>query len=455
MFSRLRFRLTLLYLLAAIVLTGLIDGGVYTLLRYSFQTATDQALQRKVALGSRSLTVVTSPQPTLALEGEGENAEEGGGAAPVGQAGAGSSAMLGGEGEDVYDAELAPVFLVPLDSEGRVVPGSTAGAAPLSPDAEAVRAATAEGNDLRTLVQPDGTRYRLLTTRVVTSSGTLYLQAGRSLADQEGILRQLLVGMLALSAVIVLLLGWGSWWLAGRSLGPAQQAWEKQQAFVANASHELRTPLTLLRASAEVAQRKLPSTGESRVLLDDVLREADHMAGVVEDLLLLSRLDAGALPVQTEAVPVSGLFEGVATSAGRVAKERGVLLEFGASGATAVGDAARLRQVLLVLVDNALRHTPPGGKIRVDARQDARALEITVRDSGSGIAPEHLPHVFERFYRADPDRSGGSGLGLPIARSLLKAMAGDIRLESGPGQGTCVTVTLPAAHELRRGGPGG
>ncbi len=452
MFSRLRWRLTLLFLLAGVLLTALIAGGVYSLLRYSFQAATDEALQRKVELGAIGLQVQASPQPTppptRAVSGESEDSEDGGVAAPAAGGEDSGAAATGENGEERYDAELAPIFLVPLDSAGRIVGSSGSTAPPLAPDPAGIRAAATTGSDWRTLVQPDGTAYRLLTRMVQTSAGPVYLQAGRSLADQQHILQQLVLWIAGLSAVIILFLGWGSWWLAGRSLGPAQDAWERQQAFVANASHELRTPLTLLRASAEVAQRKIPASSPSIALLDDVLRETDHMAGVVEDLLLLSRLDAGALPMDIEPVDVESLFAGLASSAARLAEERGIAVAFEAGSARASADRARLRQVLLILVDNALRHTSAGGWVRVQARQDARTVQITVRDSGSGIAPEHLPHVFERFYRADPDRSAGSGLGLPIARGIILAMRGEIHLASSLGEGTTVTVTLPMAMDV-------
>jgi len=224
---------------------------------------------------------------------------------------------------------------------------------------------------------------------------------------------------------------------------PAQEAWERQQAFIANASHELRTPLTLLRASAEVAQRKLDPASPGSPLLEDVLREADHMAGLVEELLLLSRLDAGSVRLETAPVDVGDLLRDVVAPVERLAQDRSLRLELNAAPTVARGDPARVRQVVLVLLDNALRHIPAGGWIRVTCRQEGRTAIITVADNGTGIAPEHLPHVFERFYSGDPGDSGGSGLGLSIARSLVEAMRGEIRLESGPGEGTRVTVTLP------------
>lgn len=427
MFSRLRLRLTLLYLLSALLLTALIDGGVYVLLQSSFRASTDQALQRKIVLSAQSLGLAVSASPAAHTGDEAENGD----------------APAGDEGEDRYDAELAPVFLIPLDAQGNIVLAAGGAAAPVPPDEEALRSAADSGHDLRTLILPDGSRYRLLTEKVSTATGTVYLQAGRSLADQEAILRRLLVGILTFSALTTLVLGWGSWLLAGRSLIPAQQAWEKQQAFVANASHELRAPLTLLRASAEVAKRKLAPDSPGHPLLEDVLRETDVMAGLVEDLLLLSRLDAGALRLEMEPVDVAGLLREVSSSFERVASDRGIRVEVSLTPATALGDRARLRQVILILLDNALRHVQPGGWIRVAGGIDSGRVAITVSDNGAGIPPEHLPHVFERFYRGDSGDPGGSGLGLSIARAILQAHHGEIELDSQPNQGTRVTLRLP------------
>jgi signal transduction histidine kinase len=440
MFRRLRLRLTLLYLLAAMLLTALINGGVYALLQYSFQAAADQALERKVALGAQTLGLARTSTRAPGPNGS-EESDDGLGAS-------GSPQVEGGEGEERYDAELAPVFIVPLDAEGKPVSVSAGAPAPVAPDEDALRAAVSSGRDLRTVELLDGSRYRLLTTRILTPSGNVYLQAGRSLADQEAILRRSLLGMLTLSSVSVVLLGWGSWLLAGRSLVPAQEAWDRQQAFVANASHELRTPLTLLRASAEVAQRKLGPSSPGSPLLEDVLREADHMAGLVEDLLLLSRLDAGSVRLEVGPVSVDDLLKEVVAPVERLAEDRNLELELTVRPTSARGDRARLRQIVLILLDNALRHVPAGGWIRVACHQEGHTATLSVADNGIGIAPENLPRVFERFYTGDGE-SAGSGLGLSIARSLVQAMHGEIRLESRPGEGTRVTVVLPGAVVAR------
>ncbi|MCJ7706223.1 MAG: ATP-binding protein [Anaerolineales bacterium] len=457
MFSRLHFRLTLLYLGAGFALTVLIGAGTYGLLRYYFGQTTDRALQHTMAYQFRLLGVqlpaelaaadsawysgrpglLAGPAPTVTTRaGESEEGE--------GSEAQGSQSEV--PDEEAFDSELAAIFVLPLDSQGNLL---SVGSAPLAPVAEAAQAADTHGHDWRTLHQSDGTRVRLLTYRLPASNGPAALQVGRSLADQDRILRQFLVGLWMLSVPSLALLGAASWWLAGRSLQPAQQAWERQQAFVANASHELRTPLTLMRASAEVARRGLPEGDDRRALLGDILQEVDHMSRLVEDQLLLARLDAGALKFEHSPIAVHDLLADVQRQFGRVAEEHGVQVSLDSAQSLILGDPTRLRQVVLILLDNALAHTPAGGAIRLQAKPRGHAVELVITDTGSGIAPEHLNRVFERFYRVEgaaEGQGGRSGLGLAIAKALTEAQQGEIRLESKPGQGTRVTLTFPGSR---------
>ncbi len=344
-------------------------------------------------------------------------------------------------------------------------------ASPASP--EGVAAAQVLGSDRRTVRAADGRGIRLLTFRLANDGGAdpVFLQLGRPLDDQERVLRRLLAVLLSLGSLSAVLLGGGGWWLAGRSLQPAERAWRQQQAFVANASHELRTPLTLIRASAEVLGRSLPATGDDRSLVDDILSECDHTSRLVGDLLLLSRLDSVQLELRREPVRLTELFADLARQFGRLAAAREVLFQIDDSSAGGApllvqADPTRLRQVLLALLDNALRHTPPGGSISLAARRDGplalhdggrrwdRSLPgtrlpvaIVVSDSGEGIAAEDLPHVFERFYRAGASGGaggeGGAGLGLALAKALVEAQGGRMAIESQQGLGTRVTIGLP------------
>lgn len=371
----------------------------------------------------------------------------------MGQNGGGSASPVGTDmgripNDGAFDAELATIFVLPLDANGQVLVKLDPGATPLPPDRAALSTALTSGSDVRTVTTSTGDRVRLLTYRV-EQGGLAALQLGRVLSDQEQLLWQLLMGLLVLGLVGGSLLSVGSWLLAGRALTPAHLAWERQQSFISNASHELRTPLTLMQASTEVAVRTLlPEQVDTRELLHDALAESSHMRRLIDELLTLSRLDSGQLALELQAVNLPMLLGELHRQFGRLADEQGVHFVLGHTAGTAHADPKHLRQVLLVLLDNALRHTPTGGKISLYTSVQGRALAVHVADTGKGIDPEHLPFVFERFYRADAARGAGSGnlgLGLSIAAGLCTAMGGRITAASTPGQGTSITVTLRAA----------
>lgn len=474
MFNRLRLGLSLLYLGAALALIALVGAGTYRLIDAYFQSTTDLALQHRMAHEFLRLGAPVSPEleaadrnwyatraalipPTPARAAParptpqgGSHEEEAEGEGPDGGGAAGQPPLDSaneGSAEDLYDGDLAAIFVLPLDTGGQLIAAPPA-SLPLAPDGQAATAALTGGSDWRTVNLGEGTRVRLLTYRLPPGSSPAILQLGRTLGDQDRVLQQLLLALLGLGAGSAVVLGGGSWWLAGRALRPAQAAWVRQQAFVANASHELRTPLTLLRASAEVARRGLSAEDrDGRDLLEDVLQEADHMNRLVEDLLLLSRLDAGRLVPAREPIALPALLADVQRQVGRLAVERNVAVTVTAATGTALADPTRLRQVLLILLDNALRHTPGGGQIGLTARPEGRTVQIRVTDTGSGIAPEHLAHVFERFYRATgaPGTQAGTGLGLAIAKGLIAAQHGHIAIQSQVGTGTQVTLTLPVA----------
>jgi len=457
MFNGLRLRLTLLYLLAALALIVLIGGGAYWLVGSYFRTTTDLALQHRMA--HEFMRLGAQPPPELAAADLAWYTNRGQ-LLPNQPPTAASSARTSDDhndgenhsddlvAEEAFDGELAAIYVLPMNANGVLIatPGTTTPA--IAPNRSAIAGARAHGSDIRTDYLSNGSRVRLLTYRIEMAGGVGILQMGRTLADQERVLSKLLIGLLVLGGTSVLLLSASSWWLAGRSLRPAQQSWERQQTFVANASHELRTPLTLMRASAEVALRGLPQLdADRRELLGDVLYETDHMSKLVEELLLLSRLDAGRLQVEYRPIVVSELLADVRRQIGRLADERGVRLCAGAVSGIVLADPTHLRQVLLIVLDNALRHTPPGGNVRLEAHAHGRHVEITIADTGSGITPKDLPHVFERFYRADSARGNtGSGLGLSIAKGVVEAQHGQIGIVSQSGQGTRVTVKLPPAR---------
>ena len=228
-----------------------------------------------------------------------------------------------------------------------------------------------------------------------------------------------------------------------------EAAFRETSRFTADASHELRTPLSLIRTSAEVALRRERTAGEYRQALESILREAERTSGLVQDLLTLARADAGVDGLQRAVVDVGALLRGQEASLLAMCAPHGLELRVEVPGDPALvwGDRAALERLVRVLVDNAVKYTPVPGRVSLSLRASAGEAVVEVSDTGIGIAPEDLPHVFDRFYRADKARSrdsGGTGLGLSIAKWIVEQHGGRIAVESRPGQGARVEVRLPA-----------
>jgi signal transduction histidine kinase len=228
-----------------------------------------------------------------------------------------------------------------------------------------------------------------------------------------------------------------------------EQTEAKRRELIGNVAHELRTPLATITGSMEgLIDGVLPAEAAT---FQGIYREADRLQRLVTDLQELSRVEAGAFALNLRPVPVAHLVETTVARLGLQFEEKGVALETDVpAGLPPVrADEDRIGQVLLNLVGNALQYTPAGGQVWVSARRQEAEVQISVADSGVGIAAEHLPLIFTRFYRVDKSRSrigGGSGIGLTIAKHLVEAHGGRIWAESaGPGQGSTLTFTLPLA----------
>lgn len=223
-----------------------------------------------------------------------------------------------------------------------------------------------------------------------------------------------------------------------------------RRQLLADITHELRTPLTAIRGYAETLTLPAfaPSSPEGQRSVQIVDAEAQRLERLVNDLLDLARFEAGGGALERAPVSVASLFTRVVERHGPLAANAGVTLEttVAPDAAMVPGDARRLEQVVQNLTANALRHTPPGGRVAVSAHREGDAVVLRVADTGEGIAPEHLPHVFDRFYKADPARSdaGGTGLGLSIVKAIVERHGGRVAVESVPGAGTTFSVTLSA-----------
>jgi heavy metal sensor kinase len=232
------------------------------------------------------------------------------------------------------------------------------------------------------------------------------------------------------------------------ALDRLEKGFQRERQFTADASHELRTPLAALLSSIEVLLRRPRTDAELIEAHRDNERTARSMQAVVEDLLLLARMDAGKAEPAKESVAPAALVEDIFDAVGPEADAKNIRLVHSIDPALRVqGDPAQLRLALHDLIDNAVRYNRPGGRVSVEARRTGGAAAIAVRDTGVGIPRDHLPRIFERFYRVDPSRAeatGGCGLGLSIVRKIIDGHGGRVDVSSGP-EGTVFTVLLPDA----------
>jgi signal transduction histidine kinase len=295
---------------------------------------------------------------------------------------------------------------------------------------------------------------RVLTRRVVAvqDGNTYFLQAFQDRSTEVGTLDALLV-VLLVGGLVVLVVAFGFGAVYGRralvpirdSLATQRAALRRQREFAADASHELRTPLTVIRSSVEHLRRHA-SEPVAKVddALDDIDAEVQHLTSLVDDLLLLARSDSGAITLERIPVQLDDVAAEAAAALAAPAEARGVRLLVDPSPAPMSGDPARLRQLVMILVDNAIKHSPAGGEVRITVRSADGRATLSVADQGPGIRAADLPHVFDRFWRAPGAPSGGTGLGLSIAKWIAERHDGSVVAESPAGGGAVFEVRLPA-----------
>jgi signal transduction histidine kinase len=299
--------------------------------------------------------------------------------------------------------------------------------------------ATADVGDIRLFTVPILRGHRVVAL----------LQAGRSLSTLAADRRSLLLLLLELGSVAVVAATVGGLLLTRQAMRPINAAFAAQRAFVADASHELRTPVTLVRTNAEV----LLETGavpapEDRALVEDIVAVSGRMGRLITDLITLARLDAGALPFAHRPVALDAVLATSCEQMARLAARHDVALRRGPTTSVLVqGDAGRLEQVVVILLDNAITYNRPGGTVVVTLCRAGDQAVLEVRDTGPGIPAADLPHLFARFYRGRGAgvAAEGSGLGLAIASGIVRAHHGHLHVHSEPGLGSCFSVLLPLA----------
>ena len=330
-----------------------------------------------------------------------------------------------------------------------------AGATPIKPAEapdwirEAAREAERAGAAHRDLEAPESHIVRLYAERFTGANGRVYVAV--AVADRlelEHEYASLIRAFAAAALAALLLAAGGGYVLTRQSTAPIERSMEQMRRFMADAAHELRTPITLLRTRADVAVGQGRDPMRDTTTFQAIEREAARLGAIVGELLMLARADAGERPVKHDVLYLDDAAAGAVEAARTLADHKRVSVEVGRfEEAHITGDAALVRELLLIVLDNAIKFTPAGGQVRLDVSvQDGRAA-VMVTDTGIGIPADQLPHVFERFYRGDAARreADGAGLGLAIARWIADVHGARIDIASEPGAGTRVTMTFPVA----------
>jgi signal transduction histidine kinase len=227
-----------------------------------------------------------------------------------------------------------------------------------------------------------------------------------------------------------------------------QELENSRRDFLGNVSHELRSPVSNIRITSEVLQRRAERLGDDAAeLFQTVITETDRLEAMISELIELAAIKSGALVLNKEAFGLEALIDEVMISISLRAQQRNQTVEVAIDpDMIVVADRDRMARVISNLLDNAVKFTPAAGQITLSARRELGRAVIEVSDTGEGMAPEDLPKVFERFFRADKarQRSGGSGIGLAIVKTIVEAHGGDVAVESKEGQGSTFRLSLPA-----------
>lgn len=415
--ARLRLQLTVWYVGVFTLVFALLGGGLFLTIRHQMSRHVDKSLGAAAAALEQAARIRETER----------------------------ASARGAVVDAVDELHIPERSLYLLDEDGRAIKPATV---PVR-IREAAQEAVQSQHGYRNLDAPDGRELRIYAERFTGTTGTPYIAAvvadRMELEDEYASLIKTF-GAAALAAL--LLVAGGGYILVRKSTAPIERSMDQMRRFMADAAHELRTPITLLRTRADVAVTQARDPDRDTTTFDAIEREAGRLGAIVGELLLLARADAGERPVKREVLYLDDAAAGAVEAARTLAEHKRVSLEVGTfEEARITGDRALVRELLLIVLDNAIKFTPPGGRVRLDVSvQDGRAA-LLVTDTGIGIPADQLPHVFERFYRGDAARSQaeGAGLGLAIARWIAEVHGARIDIASEPGVGTRVTLGLPLA----------
>lgn len=289
--------------------------------------------------------------------------------------------------------------------------------------------------------------FRTYAVKVQTESGVVTYQVLRNVNSEQELLKHLLIIMVVGCGIGIICAVAAGYFLAGRALVPIQKAWQKQQQFVSDASHELRTPLTVIQSKADVLFRSPTSTVQEKAIdISIIANECRRLAKLVANLLTLARSDSNELEMEKKEFFLDQLLHELVEHYEEIAAYQEKTLQLQTSSDIHfIGDKERMHQLLVILLDNAMKYTEAGGEILLQCQQTASSITIRVQDNGIGIAEEEIPKIFDRFYQSDKARtmSEGAGLGLSIAKWIIEKHHGKVKVYSTIGEGTSFEIVFP------------
>ena len=450
-----RARLTAWYSLILALSLAVFGGVAYLAMRHSIHSTIDAGIRQRIE-GLRSIIVEDGPRGLPALQDE-------------------IREYARGEGIQVK--------LRVADAGGNLI-FATPGMERLTERAASRKISRVFPDEI------EGGHYRALRENLDVANSAYQVEVAVSTRDFDQVLMRFGLLLLLSAPVFLLLAALGGYWMSRRALAPVDEitlaarsisaqnlsrrlavprtgdelerlagtlnemlerldsAFHRVMKFTADASHELRTPVSVIRTSAELTLRKPRTEGEYREAVSQILQESEKVSQLIEQLMDLARADAGAVALSFVPLPLSEILRRSLDQAKilAAAKQISIIEALSSAPIQVRGDAASLERLFLILLDNAVKYTPAGGRIEVELQAAGRMAAVIVRDTGIGIAPEDMAHIFERFFRADKARSrelGGTGLGLSIGRWIAEAHGGEIRAASALGTGSTFEIHLP------------
>jgi two-component system, OmpR family, sensor histidine kinase CiaH len=293
----------------------------------------------------------------------------------------------------------------------------------------------------------DDYSYRFMAVQVDTNIGKVSIQVIRNTNSERELLDKLLLIMIIGCGIGILCAVASGYFLAGRALIPIKNAWQKQQQFVSDASHELRTPLAVIQAKTELIFRSPSASIKDKIIdISTISNESRRLSKLVTNLLTLARSDSDQIEVKKESFRVDQLLMEILQQYEEIVvyQEKSLVLN-PADPVSFLGDRERIHQLIVILLDNAIKFTSEGGEIRLSCSQSHSSIILQVEDSGIGILEKDIPKIFDRFYQGDKSRTGaeGTGLGLSIAKWIIDKHHGKVKVTSSPGKGTLFEITFP------------